>query len=340
MKCEGSVEMKSFLNVEDVEVCLATDDGDVTLVNKVSFSIEKGKTLGVVGESGCGKSLTSLSLMGLLPNNIRIKQGSIELEGKKINALSNNEQRKLRGKDMAMIFQEPMTSLNPVYTIGSQIVELIRNHQKITKKKALSIAVEMLQLVGIPRPDEIIYDYPHQLSGGMRQRVMIALALSNNPGLLIADEPTTALDVTIQAQIMDLMQSLQHQMNMSTLLVTHDLGVVAEMCDDVIVMYAGEVVERADVHQLFEAPKHPYTKGLLQSLPTLGSKQEELSTIEGTVPSPQNMPSGCRFADRCPFAFDKCFSQSPPEFEVEGSHVKCWLFEEEENISTAKLEEV
>ncbi len=327
---KGSDNLNPLLNVHDLEVSLSTDDGDITLVNQVSFSIEKGKTLGVVGESGCGKSLTSLSLMGLLPNNISIENGSIELEGREITTLPRNEQRKLRGKDMAMIFQEPMTSLNPVYTIGSQIVELIRNHEKITKKKALHRAVEMLELVGIPRPDEVVQEYPHQLSGGMRQRVMIAMALSNNPSLLIADEPTTALDVTIQAQIMELMQSLQEKMHMSILLVTHDLGVVAEMCDTVIVMYAGEVIERTTVDELFEQPKHPYTQGLLASLPKLDEEQGELSSISGTVPSPKNMPKGCRFAARCPLAFDLCYKQSPQEFKInEESSAKCWLFKDQ-----------
>ncbi|WP_413065182.1 ABC transporter ATP-binding protein [Siminovitchia sp. 179-K 8D1 HS] len=324
------LETLSLLNVRDLEVALPSEDGDITLVNKVSFSLKKGKTLGIVGESGCGKSLTSLSIMGLLPPNIKVKNGFIQLNGKDITKLSKSERRRLRGKDMAMIFQEPMTSLNPVYKIGYQIVELIRNHENISKAEARKRAIHMLELVGIPRPNKVIEDYPHQLSGGMRQRVMIGMALSCNPGLLIADEPTTALDVTIQAQIFDLMKSLQDKMHMSLILVTHDLGVVAEVCDTVIVMYAGEVVERTTVEELFESPKHPYTKGLLAALPKLEEDKEVLSSIPGTVPSPTDMPKGCRFADRCPHTFDLCHEKSPKEFFInEQASAKCWLYEEQ-----------
>lgn len=321
--------MKALLEVEDLVISLPSDGGEINIVNKVSFSLERGKTLGIVGESGCGKSLTSLSLMGLLPSTLSVKGGDIKLNNVDLTSLTKNERRKLRGKDMAIIFQEPMTSLNPVYTVGFQIVELIRNHENITKKEAYQRALHMLELVGIPRPDEVIHEYPHQLSGGMRQRVMIAIAISCNPSLLIADEPTTALDVTIQAQILDLLQSLQEQMQMSIILVTHDLGVVAEMCDDVVVMYAGEVVERTVVEELFENPKHPYTKGLLSSIPDIDEEKEILSSIPGTVPLPNNMPKGCRFAARCPYAFERCFQKNPIEFKVnDESSAKCWLYKD------------
>ncbi|WP_096190437.1 ABC transporter ATP-binding protein [Evansella halocellulosilytica] len=319
-----------ILEIKDLEVAIPEDDGDVNIVNGISLSVSKGKTLGIVGESGCGKSLTSLSIMGLLPKNLKINNGSIQLDGRELTTLSKNERRKLRGKDMAMIFQEPMTSLNPVFKIGYQIVEIVRNHKDISKKEAYRHALHMLKLVGIPRAEEVINDYPHQLSGGMRQRVMIALALSCYPKLLIADEPTTALDVTIQAQILELMRSLQDEMNMSIVLITHDLGVVAEACDDVAVMYAGDVVERSTVDELFEEPKHPYTKGLLSSIPDIDEEVEILSSIPGTVPSPHEMPRGCRFADRCPEAFDYCFKHEPEEFKVKSnSSAKCWLYSEE-----------
>lgn len=327
--------MKPLLDVRNLVITTINEKEEINIINNVSFTLEKGRTLGVVGESGCGKSITSLSVMGLLPSALNFKSGSIKLSGKELTTLSKKERRKLRGKEMAIVFQEPMTSLNPVYTIGYQIIELIRNHEKISKKEAYARALQMLELVGIPRPNEVINEYPHQLSGGMRQRVMIAIALSCNPKLLIADEPTTALDVTIQAQILDLMKLLQDQMQMSIILVTHDLGVVAEMCDEVIIMYAGEVVERTTVDELFENPKHPYTKGLLASIPDLDKETEMLSSIPGTVPSPKNMPIGCRFADRCPFAVEKCFIESPSEFSVNGhSSTKCWLYENKEEQAT------
>jgi peptide/nickel transport system ATP-binding protein len=318
--------MEEVLNVKELEIGIVTHEGHINIVNKISFTLEKGKTLGIVGESGCGKSITSLAIMGLLPSSVSYRGGAIKLKGKELTSLSKKEWRKIRGKDIAMIFQEPMTSLNPIYTIGYQIVELILNHKKISKREAYEQALKMLKLVGIPRAEEVIHEYPHQLSGGMRQRVMIAMALSCNPEILIADEPTTALDVTIQAQILELMKSLQQQLGMSIILITHDLGVVAEMCDRVVVMYAGEIVEESDVVELFENPKHPYTKGLLSSLPDLEEEKEYLLSIPGTVPSPHDMPKGCRFAPRCSFAYEKCL-ESPPMIKVnEKSSCKCWLF--------------
>jgi peptide/nickel transport system ATP-binding protein len=318
------------LRVKELEVGIQTDEGYVNIVNKISFSLAEGTTLGIVGESGCGKSMTSLALMDLLPASVSYRGGTIQLKNKELTQLKKKERRRMRGKDIAMIFQEPMTSLNPVFTIGNQIVEMIRNHHRISRKTAYEKALHMLRLVGIPRAEDVLHEYPYQLSGGMRQRAMIALALSCNPEVLVADEPTTALDVTIQAQILELMQSLQKELHMSIILITHDLGVVAEMCDKVVVMYAGEVVEESTVIELFEKPKHPYTKGLLQSLPTLEEEREYLSSIPGTVPSPTEMPQGCRFAPRCSAAFEQC-AISPPHFQVnELSNCKCWLFAEAE----------
>nr|WP_202410559.1 ABC transporter ATP-binding protein [Halobacillus litoralis] len=316
------------MDVKDLEVSVKIDNERRNIVNKVSFSVNEGETLGIVGESGCGKSMTSLSIMDLLPQALSVTGGSLTLNGEDLTKLSKNAYRKKRGKEMAMIFQEPMTSLNPVYTIGFQIVELVRNHTNKSKKEAYDRALHMLKLVGIPRAEHVIHEYPHQLSGGMRQRVMIAMALSCNPGLLIADEPTTALDVTIQAQILRLMQSLQDEMNMSIVMITHDLGVVAETCDRVIVMYAGEVVEEATVEELFESPKHPYTKGLVESVPNMDKDEEYLSSIKGTVPTPEQMPKGCRFAPRCKHAFEVCH-QTPPLLDVnEQSKTRCWLYDE------------
>ncbi|WP_096552590.1 ABC transporter ATP-binding protein [Ureibacillus thermosphaericus] len=316
-----------MLRTTNLKVGYTIEKQQVSIVNGVSFELEKGKTLGIVGESGCGKSMTSYSLLGLLPKGIEIQSGSIEIDNKQVNIKSEKEWRSLRGKKIALIFQEPMSSLNPVYKIGDQIIEMIRSHhKKTTKKEAREKALEMLNLVGIPRPDKVIDEYPHQLSGGMRQRVMIAIALSCNPEILIADEPTTALDVTIQAQILELMKELQQKLEMSIILITHDLGVVAEMCEKVIVMYAGEVVEEATVTDLFDNPKHPYTKGLLASLPSIHDSKDRLSTIDGVVPAPDEMPLGCRFKDRCSFAHSKC-SQKPDLFFSDNQKVRCWLYE-------------
>lgn len=322
--------VQKVLEVDELKVGIKDEGQKINIVNGVSFDLYKGETLGIVGESGCGKSMTSLSLMGLLPSGVEYLGGDVRLDRLQFKDFSKKDWRKIRGKRIAMIFQEPMSSLNPVHTIGNQIMEMVLNHEKMTKKEARARALEMLQLVGIPRPEQVLDEYPYQLSGGMRQRVMIAIALSCNPEILVADEPTTALDVTIQAQILELMKKLQDQMNMSIMLITHDLGVVAEMCDRVIVMYAGEVVEESLVVELFDNPKHPYTKGLLASLPDINEQKEYLSSIPGVVPAPGNMPSGCRFAERCPQAHGRC-KEIPPLFETEsGSRVKCWLYEQVE----------
>lgn len=320
----------NILEVSDLKIGIQQNKKDIAIVNGVSFQLEKGKTLGIVGESGCGKSMTSLSLMGLLPAGVNWQGGEVYIDQKQINKKSKKEWRKIRGKKVSMIFQEPMSSLNPVYKVGSQIMEMIHSHEKISRKEAHERAIDMLRLVGIPRPDKVVNEYPHQLSGGMRQRVMIAMALACGPEILIADEPTTALDVTIQAQILDLMKDIQEKLGMSIILITHDLGVVAEICERVIVMYAGEIVEEATVLDLFNQPLHPYTKGLLNSLPDIESEQEYLPSIEGVVPSPSDMPSGCRFFDRCEFATDQC-KKKPDLFTTSNdTKVRCWLYEENE----------
>ncbi len=318
--------VQKVLEVEKLKVGINDDGRKIAIVNGISFTLEKGETLGIVGESGCGKSMTSLSLMGLLPPGVEWLEGDIQTHDLHFKKFNKQDWRKVRGKRIAMIFQEPMSSLNPVYTIGKQIMEMILSHEHVSKQQARDRALEMLKLVGIPRPEQVLDEYPYQLSGGMRQRVMIAIALSCNPEILIADEPTTALDVTIQAQILELMKKLQEQLHMSIVLITHDLGVVAEMCNRVIVMYAGEIVEEAKVVDLFDETKHPYTKGLLASLPDIADEKEYLSSIPGIVPAPENMPSGCRFAPRCPNVHQRCM-EAPPLFDVKGSKVKCWLYE-------------
>ena len=298
-------------------------------IDDVTFSIAPGETVGIVGESGCGKSVTSLSVMQLLTSNGFIADGSIKFEGHELVGLSDREMRKIRGNDIGMIFQEPMTSLNPVHRIGHQVSESLRIHQHMSKQQAQTKALELLQLVGIPRAEKILHEYPHRLSGGMRQRVMIAIAIACNPKLLIADEPTTALDVTIQAQILDLLRHIKAERNMAIMLITHDLGVVAEMCDRVIVMYAGKVVEQADVQDIFRNPTHPYTKGLLQSMPKLDRREKRLYSIPGTVPSIELMPAGCRFAARCEHATLKCVEQEPGLLPVsDNHHSRCWLVEQ------------
>ena len=286
---------KSLLEVEDLRTYFATADGLVKAIDGVSFSIRNGETLGVVGESGCGKSITALSIMRLIERPGRIVGGSITLAGRNLLDLSDAEMRDIRGDSISMIFQEPMTSLNPVYTCGDQIEEAIAVHRDVSRREARDRSIEMLGQVGIPDPKRRSREYPHQLSGGMRQRVMIAMALSTNPELLIADEPTTALDVTIQAQILELMKTLRERNRMAIMLITHDLGVIAEMADDVVVMYAGKVVEASDVMTVFERPHHPYSKGLLASIPRLGEKRERLEVIKGMVPNPLNLPTGCLF---------------------------------------------
>lgn len=323
-----------LLQVKQLITNFYTEDGVFSAVNDVSFSLKPGETLGIVGESGSGKSVTSLSIMGLIPKSNGKVEGSILYNGKELTNLSEKQMRKLRGNEIAMIFQEPMTSLNPVFTIGNQMVESIRLHTSLSKKEAKKKAIDMLKRVGIPRAEEIMNEYPHQLSGGMRQRVMIAMAMSCTPSILIADEPTTALDVTIQAQILDLMRNLKKDSNTSILLITHDLGVVAEMCDRVIVMYAGKIVEEADVRTIFHHPNHPYTKGLIQSTPQLKETKQRLYSIPGNVPSIKEMPSGCTFAPRCEYATDQCLHQVPELKDVGTNHKsRCWLNEQKDLLN-------
>ncbi|MEJ9230313.1 ABC transporter ATP-binding protein [Peribacillus butanolivorans] len=323
--------MESFLEVDRLQTAFKTDKGEVISVEEVTFSLEPGETIGIVGESGCGKSVTSLSIMRLLGKQGYIKQGAVKLNGTDLTKLTEAEMRSIRGNEISMIFQEPMTSLNPVFTIGNQMTELIRLHMKMNQKQAKSYAIEMLKKVGIPRAEAIINEYPHALSGGMRQRVMIAMALSCKPKLLIADEPTTALDVTIQAQILELMKKLREESETAIMLITHDLGVIAEMADKVLVMYAGEVVEETDVFTLFDDPKHPYTKGLIDSIPHLEyESSNRLYSIPGTVPTLQHMPKGCRFHTRCPHATEKCTKEKPQLLLVDGQDhhkVRCLLYE-------------
>jgi len=323
-----------LIELKGLKTYFYTEDGVVKAVDGVSFAIEPEQTLGVVGESGCGKSVTALSIMGLVPMPPgKIVEGEILFykDGKVVQLHRLNpkgrEYRSIRGKEIAMIFQEPMTSLNPVFTIGYQIMEAIMLHQKVSKKEAKKKAIEMLRQVGIPEPEQRVDEYPHQLSGGMRQRAMIAMALSCNPSLLIADEPTTALDVTIQAQVLDLMQDLKRKFQAAIMLITHDLGVVAEMCEEVVVMYLGKVVEHAKVRPIFHEPKHPYTQGLLKSIPSLATKKKRLEPIKGVVPDPLNAPPGCPFNPRCPYTMDICRREMPPLKEVAPGHdVACWLY--------------
>jgi len=317
-----------LLHVEDLRTWFRTEAGVVRAVDGVDFSLDAGRTLGVVGESGCGKSVTALSIMRLVEKPGRVQEESrIVFDGRDLMALDEKELQKVRGADISMVFQEPMTSLNPVHKVGDQIAETVRLHRGASAKAARARAIEMLDLVGIPEAARRVDDYPHQLSGGMRQRVMIAMALACGPKLVIADEPTTALDVTIQAQILELMIELRERLGMAILLITHDLGVVAEMCDDVVVMYAGRVVERGPVERVFTSPQHPYTEALLQSIPMLGMTQAEpLRVIRGSVPSPLDWPEGCRFRPRCDYAFEKCVEQ-PPLFAVEEQASACWLCE-------------
>ncbi len=302
---------ESLLEVQDLDVHFKTEEGIVSSVKGVSFSVKKGETLAIVGESGCGKSVTSLSVMRLISPPGRITGGKILFNGQNVLKLSRKEMRKLRGNEISMIFQEPMTSLNPVFTIGNQLGEIIRLHLRTDRKQTKAKVIEMMELVGIPNANKVINYFPHQLSGGMRQRVMIAIALSCNPQLLIADEPTTALDVTIQAQILEMMKRLTTEKETGVILITHDLGIVAEMADRVAVMYAGRIVEQAPVFELFSNPQHPYTIGLLQSIPKIEEQREELQSIQGVVPNPFDMPTGCTFHPRCPFANSACVDQSP-----------------------------
>lgn len=311
-----------LLEIKDLVTTFSTDFGVIRAVDGVSFHVNKGETLGVVGESGCGKSVTALSIMRLLPQPMgKIESGEVLFNGRDISTIPLNEMRKVRGNDISMIFQEPMTALNPVHTVGRQLTEILHLHENLTAEEARGRAVELLKKVGIPSPEIRLKEYPHQLSGGMRQRVVIAIALACNPQLVIADEPTTALDVTIQAQILNLMQELQENMGMAIIFITHDLGVIAELCDRVVVMYAGRIAETGTVEQIFNNPVHPYTKGLLESIPTLETKRKSLlKTIKGMVPALHEMPSGCRFQNRCPYAVEECGRDQPPLEEIESGH--------------------
>ncbi|GAB4117063.1 MAG: ABC transporter ATP-binding protein [Candidatus Caldatribacteriota bacterium] len=322
--------MKTLLEIKNLKTHFFTHEGIVKAVDGVSLKVDRGKTLGIVGESGSGKSVTALSILRLIPQPPgKIIGGEIYFEGQDLLKLDNKEIRKIRGKKISMIFQEPMTSLDPVFTIGHEIIETIQLHQGLNKKEAKEKALEILKIVGIPDVEKRIDSYPHELSGGMRQRVMIAMALSCHPTLLIADEPTTALDVTIQAQIIKLINDLKNRFHTSVILITHDLGVIAEMCDYVAVMYAGQVVEYAEVFTLFEKSLHPYTQALNKSIPRLNKEVEQLQVIPGMVPNLLNLPAGCPFHPRCSYSFEKCRSKNPELIEVEDSHlVKCHLFTE------------
>ncbi|WP_108670055.1 ABC transporter ATP-binding protein [Peribacillus acanthi] len=325
-----STKEEPLLEVKNLETGFLIEGEYYNAVDNVSFKVKPKQVIGIVGESGCGKSVMSLSIMQLLPKGTgKVRNGEIKFQGRNIEGLSDKEINKIRGKDVSMIFQEPMTSLNPVFTIGFQLMEVLFNHEKISKREARDRCVKLLKSVGISRAEQIVDEYPHQLSGGMRQRVMIAMAIACQPKLLIADEPTTALDVTVQAQILELLKEIQQVNDMSVILITHDLGVVAEMCDDVIVMYAGKVVESTTVDALFYNPKHPYTKLLMGSIPKLDEEVEELASIKGIVPSLKNMPKqGCRFVDRCPSAMSECRTISPLLAENEPGHeVACLLYE-------------
>ncbi|UCZ53110.1 ABC transporter ATP-binding protein [Bacillus shivajii] len=334
---------KPVLEVRNLETHFFTDRGEVPAVDNISFEIHDGEVLGIVGESGCGKSVTSLSVMGLVPSPpgkivggeilFRQKQAAKAKEEDLVH-ISKKRMRSIRGNQIAMIFQEPMTSLDPLYTIGFQIIEALKNHYKLSKKEARQKAIDLLKLVGIPRSEEIVDEYPHQLSGGMRQRVMIAIAMACDPEVLIADEPTTALDVTIQAQILALMKKLNKEKGTAIMLITHDLGVVAEMCNRVVVMYAGKVVEEGDVRTILKNPKHPYTKGLIRSLPKMSKREKRLYSIPGNVPKPGSIKQGCRFAARCGEVFDRCWKEDPELLQLSNGHqCRCFLYAQEEEVT-------
>ena len=322
---------QTVLQIKELKTYFYTDSGEVPAVDGISFTINEGEVLGIVGESGCGKSVTSLSVMGLVPYPPgKIVNGQILYRNEDLVQASEKRMRSIRGNDIAMIFQEPMTSLNPVLTIGDQVSESIRIHKNLKKKDAWQQAVKMLQIVGIPRAEQIVNEYPHQLSGGMRQRVMIAIAMSCQPKLLIADEPTTALDVTIQAQILDLIRKLNKEKGTAIMLITHDLGVVAEICERVIVMYGGKIVEEGSVSTILKNPKHPYTQGLIRSLPKIHEQEERLYSIPGNVPKPGSITKGCRFAPRCGQAFQECSEIDPELVYIEEAHLcRCLLYKEE-----------
>ncbi|MCE7793288.1 ABC transporter ATP-binding protein [Salipaludibacillus sp. CUR1] len=336
---------KPVLEINHLKTHFFTDRGEIPAVDDVSVKIYGGEVLGIVGESGCGKSVTSLSVMGLVPDPpgkivggeilFRQQEGGQE-HSENLVTIKKKRLRQIRGNQIAMIFQEPMTSLDPLFTIGFQIMEAVKKHKKVTKKQARQIAIDKLKMVGIPRAEEIVDEYPHQLSGGMRQRVMIAIAMSCDPEVLIADEPTTALDVTIQAQILDLMKKLNEENGTAIMMITHDLGVVAEMCDRVAVMYAGKVVEEGDVRTILKDPKHPYTQGLIRSLPKMHKREERLYSIPGNVPKPGSIKVGCRFAPRCSEAFNRCYEENPELLELRGGHTcRCFLYEKEGDLVNA-----
>lgn len=316
---------QALLHIENLKTVISSKDGKLVPVDGVDITIPKGKTVGIVGESGCGKSMTAMSVMGLLPNTTHIEEGKILFQDMDLTKLNPKELRKITGDKISIIFQEPMTSLNPVIQVGKQVREAILLHEKVSKEEAKQRVIEIFRQVGIPEPERRYNAYPHQLSGGLRQRVMIGMAMVCNPDLLIADEPTTALDVTIEAQILHLMRQLQKDKGTSVMMITHNLGVVAEICDQVYVMYAGKVVESAEVHELFQNPKHPYTQGLLGALPKMDSRQR-LNSIDGMVPTLKDMPTGCRFAPRCPMATQKCREEQPTLVDVTAGHqVRCFM---------------
>lgn len=322
--------MDTILEVKDLCIQLKTKKDHFNLTEEISFEVKKGESFGIVGESGCGKSLTAYSIMGLVSSpNLNIANGSIIFENKNLLKMSKSEIQKIRGKDIAMIFQEPMSALDPLFTIGDQLIEALEIHRKMSKQEMKELSIDILKKVGIPRAESIIDEYPHQLSGGMLQRVVIGIAMINNPKMLVADEPTTALDVTIQAQILSLMNDLREDYGMALIMITHDLGVIAETCDRVAVFYGGHIVEVADVVSLFHNPMHPYTNGLIKSVETLGNKEESLYNIPGTVPTIDQMGEGCRFYDRCSKALSKCKENRPPLLEHKENHFcRCWLYEE------------
>jgi oligopeptide transport system ATP-binding protein len=333
-----------LLEVTNLQTSFYSHLGEIQAVRGVSFQLEKGKVLGIVGESGSGKSVSALSVMRLIQEPGEVKKGSvINFLGKDLTKLSNNAMMNIRGNDISMIFQDPMTSLNPVYTIENQMIEVIRRHQKLSKQKARERAIEMLRLVGIPQPEKRIKNFPHQFSGGMRQRVMIATALSCNPQLLIADEPTTALDVTIQAQILELMKDLKDRISTSIIIITHDLGVIAEVCDNIVVMYGGTIMETGTEREIFYNPQNPYTMGLHQSIPKMNADQKErLVPIKGSPPDLLHPPTGCPFAGRCPHAMQVCIEERPPTFSISETHTSaCWLLHEDApevgNYTTAEV---
>jgi len=324
-----------LLEVKHMSLSLKRAGKYSKILDDISFYIEQGETLGIVGESGCGKSMTALSLMQLLPEKARL-EGDVVLQQKNISKVSKRKLEKIRGNQMSMIFQDPLTSLNPLQTVGVQVEESLILHTKKNKKERRERVLQLLNAVGLPRAEELIDEYPHQLSGGMRQRIMIAIAMACEPQLLICDEPTTALDVTVQAQILELMNEIKRETEMGIVMITHDMGVVAEVCNRVIVMYAGKIVEEAPVIELFGNPKHPYTQGLLASIPKLGRRKEKLGSIPGTVPTPGSMPTGCRFADRCPHVMEICRSVTPEMIQIQKSHqTACWLYDEKEGNENA-----